>query len=68
MVKIRSSVDRNYVASNDFVLYIRDENISAISAISALSFNGDYAFGLRVLPDFRINRIKDDVDEKLENM
>ena len=67
MVKIRSSVDRNYIPSNDFVLYIRDENISAVSAISALSFCGDYALGIRVLPDFRINRIKDDIDERIEN-
>ena len=67
MVKVRSSVDRNYVPSNDFVLYIRDENISAISAISALSFSGDYAIGLRVLPDYRTNRVKENIDEQIEN-
>ena len=42
----------------DFILYIRDEGISQISAISTTALNGKQAISLKVLPDFRTDLVK----------
>ena len=57
-VKLKESVDRSLVPDIDFILYIRDEGISQVSAISTTALNGKKAVGLKVLPDFRTDSVK----------
>ena len=51
--------------SRDFVLYLRDEGISTLSAISSKSLSGQQAISLKVLPDYRAKNVKERVARDL---
>ena len=64
-VALKESVDRTLVPSRDFVLYVRDEGISSLSAISSLTPSGQQAISIKVLPDYRATDVKERIARDL---
>ena len=53
-VNLKPEVDRSLVPNRDFVLYIRDEGISTVSAISAPTPSNQQAVSIKLVPDYRM--------------
>ena len=47
-------------------MYIRDEGISSLSAISSQTLSNQQAISLKVLPDYRAQEVKKRVADNLE--
>ena len=58
LVTLSESVDRSYVPSQDFVLYIRDTQMDQPSAISSITATGRQAISLSIQPDLRSREMK----------
>ena len=64
-VALKDCVDRTLVPCRDFVLYVRDEGISNLSAMSSQTISGRQAVSLKVMPDFRAEGVKERVAQDL---
>ena len=64
-VSLKDCVDRSLVPCRDFVMYIRDEGISSLSAISSQTLSNQQAISLKVLPDYRAQDVKQRVTRDL---
>ena len=65
LVSLSESVDRSYVPSQDFVLYIRDTQMDQPSAISSLTATGRQAISLSIQPDLRSRQKKQKVFDQI---